>query len=123
MRAGFNIGGMEFSFGIQAATFVNGNLQASYSFTSDDLAPVTTGSGIDVSGAVPQQIVQVGDGNTAPASFDFNGPITVIQNTVSGAFIQHVAAITIDVNGFNSTVAKSLPNGFNPATLSLGFGN
>lgn len=123
MRAGFNIGGMEFSFGIQAATFVNGALQASYAFTSDDLAPLTSGSGIDVSGAAPQQVIQVGDGNTAPANFNFNGPITVIQNTTSGAFIQHVASISIDVTGFNSSVARSLPGSFNPALLSLGFSN
>jgi hypothetical protein len=91
MRGGFSFGAVDINFGLYTATAINGAVTQSFSFASNS----ATADAI----AHLQQVVQSGPNNTAPGAFNFQGALSLIQNTLSNTVIQHITALSLDVAG------------------------
>jgi hypothetical protein len=91
LRGGFSFGAVDINFGLYTATAINGAVTQSFSFASNS----ATADAI----AHLQQVVQSGPNNTAPGAFNFQGALSLIQNTLSNTVIQHLTALSLDVAG------------------------
>lgn len=99
MRGGFHYMDTDVNFGLYTATAINGtvvheNFVSTYGANPGDVAHHL------------QQIVQNGPNNSAPSSdpngsppFHFEGPLSLVQNTLSNTVIQHLTALSVDVTG------------------------
>ena len=114
IRGGFELDGtgLKFSFGIERAVFVNGELIASTTLNLRDLQ-VTAGVG-GAASAVPSGaagalgIVQNGAGNSVATSITPNMVGTVIQNSLDNQKIQNVTTINASVNSLQAVRAMSV---------------
>lgn len=103
---------LKFSFGIERAVFINGELVATTVLNLRDLqwtsgvgpAPEAATSGI--AGAVG--IIQNGGGNAVPAQIGANLAGTVIQNTLDNQAIQTVTTVNAAVNSAQILRAMSV---------------
>lgn len=114
IRGGFELDGtgLKFSFGIERAVFINGELIASTTLNLRDLQ-VTAGVGGTAS-AVPSGasgalgIVQNGAGNSVATTITPNMVGTVIQNSLDNQKIQNVTTINASVNSLQAVRAISV---------------
>lgn len=93
---------LQFSFGIERAVYVNGQLVASTVLTLKDLQVVAGGSamagsvsGIDTAGLM---VVQNGAGNGFQIQANGNALGTVVQNSLNNQKIQSITTISATVN-------------------------
>ena len=99
VRGGFSGNGLNISFGIERAVYVNGALVTTTSLNFGDLGQITAGRGATSLDAGTIQLIQNGVGNSvatgsiSPASIG-----TVIQNTLDGQKIQNMTVINATVN-------------------------
>lgn len=99
VRGGFSGNGLNISFGIERAVYVNGALVTTTSLNFGDLGQITAGRGATSLEAGTIQLIQNGVGNSvatgsiSPASIG-----TVIQNTLDGQKIQNMTVINATVN-------------------------
>ncbi|NUZ05751.1 hypothetical protein [Piscinibacter koreensis] len=103
VRGGFQTpGGLQVSFGIERAVYINDKLVTTTSLNVSDLGKVAGGAaaaGAVTSGTGNLALVQTGNGNTV-----INGPLsgnalgTIVQNTLDNQKIQSVTSINATVN-------------------------
>jgi hypothetical protein len=97
VRGGFSgDNGLQISFGIERAVYINGTLTTTTSLNITNLGKVTAGSGqaVNVPGL---PAIQIGAGNTFSASSP-TSVTSVIQNTLDGQKIQNLTVINATVN-------------------------
>ncbi|RDS85079.1 hypothetical protein DWU98_03850 [Dyella monticola] len=86
VRGGFDLGnGLQVSFGIQRAVYVDGNLVAYVNVTIPDLAHITAQQATSLAEALGTVDVQVGKGNTYAPSSVTSFVNSTVQSAVSGA--------------------------------------
>jgi hypothetical protein len=100
IRGGFDIGGgLLGSFGIDRATYINGQLVAHSQVTIPDIAHITTQQAAALAVAMQTNVIRNGPGNVADlASFSSAPGSTVIQNSLDGQNIQNRTTINATVN-------------------------
>lgn len=114
IRGGFELAdtNLKFSFGIERAVFVNGELVASTVLNVKDLQLAVGGgtSQVTMSSSVPGAIgvVQNGTGNGIAAQFTSNQAGTVIQNALNDQKIQNITTINATVNSAQMMRAMSV---------------
>ena len=138
VRGGFDLGnGLQVSFGIQRAVYVDGNLVAYINVTIPDLAHITAQQATSLAEALGTVDVQVGKGNTyAPSSVTsfanstvqsavnsaLNGvssagamspstqanAATVIQNTVNNQVISSLTTLNVAISALNAMRSQAL---------------
>lgn len=127
VRGGFDLGdGLQASFGIQRAVYVDGNLVTYLNVTIPDLAHITTQQAVSLAAALGTVNVQVGSGNTVNTSSSTAGaatrtaavvpPVTqantpsnpVVTSTVIPASIAQANAATTIQNTVDNQVIRSL---------------
>ena len=100
IRGGFIGDGLNISFGIERAVYINGSLVTTTSLNLSDLGRLTAGRGttsLDSSGTLA--LIQSGAGNTMTSgAFSSTSIGTVVQNTLNGQKIQSVTVINATVN-------------------------
>jgi hypothetical protein len=99
IRGGFEIGsGLEVSFGIEQATYINGVLQATTALIVPGLDPAL------VQARLPAILIQNGTGNGVSMSgMDGlpSGVLTLIQNTLDQQVIQNLTVIDATVTSLS----------------------
>lgn len=86
VRGGFDLGeGLQASFGIQRAVYVDGNLVTYLNVTIPDLAHITAQQATSLAAALGTVNVQVGSGNTFHTSSSATGAASHVGATVSPA--------------------------------------
>jgi hypothetical protein len=103
MRGGYSVNGLNISFGIERAVYVNGALVASTSLNVSNLQRVASGgAGIAINSSAMLGLVQTGVGNSlaagAPSAASF---AAVVQNTLDGQKIQVSTVINANVSGLS----------------------
>ncbi|WP_114238301.1 hypothetical protein [Dyella sp. C9] len=101
MRGGYDVGeGLEVSFGIDRAVYVNGNLVTSTSFNIPDVAHITAAQAAAMEAALNSvTVVQIGPNNSFnPASLSHTQLGTVIQNSLNNQNIQTITTLNTSVN-------------------------
>jgi len=84
VRGGFDLGeGLQASFGIQRAVYVDGNLVTYLNVTIPDLAHITAQQATSLAAALGTVNVQVGSGNTFDPSSSATGAASHVGATVS----------------------------------------
>ena len=107
VRGGFSGNGVNISFGIERAVYVNGALVATTSLNVSDLGKITAGRGTTSFDAGTIALVQSGAGNlVTPGAISSAAIGTVVQNTLDGQKIQNVTVINATVNSLS--VLRSL---------------
>lgn len=92
-------GGLIGSFGIDRATFINGQLVAHTSVFIPDIAHVTPQQATALASVTRASLIQNGPGNVADASAFNNAPgALVIQNSLDNQNIQSITNIHATVN-------------------------
>jgi hypothetical protein len=115
IRGGFELdgSGLKFSFGIERAVYINGELITSTSLNLRDLkqlagagsAPVTLPQGA----AGSLGIIQNGSGNNVSTTINPNSVAgTIIQNTLNNQKIQNVTTINASVNSLQTMRTMSV---------------
>ena len=100
VRGGFSPGdGLNISFGIERAVYVNGALVTSTTLNVTDLGQVSAGRTLATLASGTFALVQNGIGNSvATGSISPSTVGTVIQNTLNGQKIQNMTVINATVN-------------------------
>ena len=100
IRGGFDLGnGLEASFGIERAVYVDGNLVTYTSVNIPDIAHITTQQAMALASTLGTVNVQVGPGNTFnPSSMGQTSAATVIQNTLNNQTIRSLTTLNVTVN-------------------------
>ncbi len=112
VRGGFDAGnGLQISFGIERAVYVNGSLVTTTNLSVSDLGRVVAGQGgvsAAAAGSSNLSLLQNGAGNTL-----ITGPVsaatlgTVVQNTLNNQKIQSVTTINATVNSLQMLKAQN----------------
>jgi hypothetical protein len=127
VRGGFDLGdGLQASFGIQRAVYVDGSLVTYLNVTIPDLAHITTQQAVSLAAALGTVNVQVGSGNTIDTSSSTTGAASraaavvpavtqtntpnnpVVISTVIPASIAQANAATTIQNTVDNQVIRSL---------------
>lgn len=99
VRGGFVGDGLNISFGIERAVYVNGVLVTSTSLNMSDLGRMTAGRGTTSFDAGTIALVQSGAGNLVTTGTMSSATMgTIVQNTLDGQKIQSVTVINASVN-------------------------
>jgi len=103
VRGGFSPGdGLNISFGIERAVYVNGALVTSTTLNVTDLGQVSAGRTLATLASGTFALVQNGIGNSvATGSISPSTVGTVIQNTLNGQKIQNMTVINATVNSLS----------------------
>ena len=120
MRGGFDMGnGLQASFGINRAVYVNGNLVTQTSFNIPDIAHITTTQAAAMQAALNSiSITQIGPNNTFdPSSLGGVSAGTVIQNTLDNQKIQTITTLNTSVNSLNAFRAANFQDALQQAQL------
>lgn len=124
MRGGFETasGGLplSFSFGIERASFVNGQLVATSTLVIPSLSELNGGT-VRAAGMDPVTVIQNGAGNTfaLPGIRDLPSQfMTLIQNTLDNQTISNVTVINASVTSSNFLRSLALQNSLNRVTFS-----
>lgn len=124
IRGGFELSdsNLKFSFGIERAVFINGQLAASTVLNLRDLqwtvgagrAPEVLTNGVP--GAL--SVIQNGAGNVVPAQLGGDLAGTVVQNTLNNQNIQTVTTINAAVNSAQLVRSMSLQSAINNGVVN-----
>lgn len=101
MRGGFNLpSGLNLSFGIERAVYVNGALVANASLNIADIGSMTQDEADALQAIAKPLVVQIGPGNTFdPSSMAGSGVGgLVIQNSLDGQDIRAITTVTAGVD-------------------------
>jgi hypothetical protein len=104
VRGGFDLGnGLEASFGIERAVYVDGELVSYTSINIPDIAHITTQQAVALASALGTVNVQIGPGNAFnPSSMGQAVGTTVIQNTLNNQTIRNLTTLNVAVNTLNA---------------------
>lgn len=123
MRGGFETSGgglpLSFSFGIERASFVNGQLVATSTLFIPSLPAAMSGGGVVVTGFDPITIIQNGTGNSfvLPSVRDTQ-VLTVIQNTLDNQVVSNTTVINASITSSDYLRSLSIQNSLNRMTFS-----
>jgi hypothetical protein len=103
VRGGFDLGGgMEVSFGIERAVYIDGNLVTYTNVNIPDVARMTTAQAMSLASALSTINVVNGPGNTFnSSSLGSTTGGTVIQNTLNNQTIRSFTTLNVSVNTLN----------------------
>jgi hypothetical protein len=123
MRGGFDFpSGLQVSFGISRAAYVNGNLVATTNFYIPDIANMTAQQAEMLANANAGSLIQNGAGNVVQAGALPALTGALIQNTLNNQSIQALSTLNISVNTLsafkNSNILSTLTGAL--ATSVLG---
>lgn len=111
VRGGFDAGGgLLASFGIERATYVNGQLVAYSQVSVPDVAHITAGQAQALAqAALTVNVIQNGAGNVIePRAFAPGSAATFIQNSLDNQNIQNLTTINATVNTLGALRANHL---------------
>jgi hypothetical protein len=124
MRGGFETdSGLQISFGIQRAIYVNGNLVTSNSVNIPDIGQMNAAQASALAAvANTVNVVQIGPNNSFdPASLTHATAATVVQNSLSNQNIQTLTTLSTAVNTLDAFKNMNLQNTLQSAlTGSIG---
>jgi hypothetical protein len=99
VRGGFITDGLNISFGIERAIYINGALVTTTSLNLSDLGRISAGRGTTAFDTGTIALIQSGAGNTVSSgAFSAASVGNVIQNALDGQKIQNVTVINATVN-------------------------
>ena len=99
VRGGFEGGGLNISFGIERAVYVNGALVTTTTLNVSELGKLTAGRGPVAIDAGTIALIQNGMGNSVSAStLTSTSAGTIVQNTLDGQKIQNITVINATAN-------------------------
>ncbi|HWH84762.1 MAG TPA: hypothetical protein VNU71_21250 [Burkholderiaceae bacterium] len=99
VRGGFTVDGLNITFGIERAVYVNGVLVTTTSLNLSDLGRLTAGRGTVSFDVGSLGVVQSGAGNLVASTIVTAGNAgTIVQNTLDGQKIQNVTVINATAN-------------------------
>jgi hypothetical protein len=113
MRGGFETdSGLQISFGIQRAIYVNGSLVTSMSVNIPDIGQMNAAQATALAAvANTVNLVQIGPGNSFdPASLTHATGATVVQNSLSNLNIQTLTTLSTAVNTLDAFKNMNLQN-------------
>jgi hypothetical protein len=113
MRGGFETdSGLQISFGIQRAIYVNGNLVTSTSVNIPDIGQMNAAQATALAAvANTVNLVQIGPGNSFdPTSLTHTTAATVVQNSLSNQNIQSLTTLSTAVNTLDAFKNMNLQN-------------
>ncbi|MBB6186909.1 hypothetical protein [Rhodanobacter sp. MP7CTX1] len=113
MRGGFQTDtGLQISFGIQRAIYVNGNLVTSNSVNIPDIGQMNAAQASALAAvANTVNVVQIGPNNSFdPASLTHATAATVVQNSLSNQNIQSLTTLSTAVNTLDAFKNMNLQN-------------
>ena len=111
VRGGFDLGdGLQVSFGIERAVYINGELVTYSSVNIPDVAHITTQQAMTLASALSTvNIVQDGPGNTFdPSPTGQTAAATVIQNTLNNQTIRNLTTLNVAVNTLDAFRGQGL---------------
>ena len=118
VRGGFSVDGLNISFGIERAVYVNGSLVTSTSMNVTELGQVAAGRGVTTLDPGTIALIQNGSGNSvATGSISPTTIGTVIQNTLDGQKIQNVTVINATANSLGVFRNLSLQSSLRGAVI------
>ena len=119
VRGGFDLGnGLQASFGIERAVYVNGVLVSYTSVNIPDIAHITTQQAVALASALGTVNVQIGPGNTFdPSSMGKVTGTTVIQNTLNNQNISNLTTLNVGVNTLNAFRDEGLQQALQNASI------
>jgi hypothetical protein len=124
MRGGFETdSGLQISFGIQRAIYVNGNLVTSNSVNIPDVGQMTAAQATALAAvANAVNVVQLGPGNSFdPTALTHATAATVVQNSLNNQNIQTLTTLSTAVNTLDAFKNMNLQNTLQSAlTGSIG---
>ena len=121
MRGGFDAGsGLQISFGIDRAVYVNGNLVTSTSVYIPDVAQMSVAQASALAAVTNTvNVIQNGPGNTFnPAPLTQGTAATVIQNSLSNQNIQALTTVSAAVNTLDAYKTMNLQSTLQSALIS-----
>jgi hypothetical protein len=118
VRGGFLVDGLNISFGIERAVYVNGSLVTSTSFNVSDLGRISGGRGTPTFDANTIALIQNGAGNTVTTGQIPSGAVgTIVQNTLDGQKIQNVTVINATTNSLGVLRGLNLQSSLRSAVI------
>jgi hypothetical protein len=121
MRGGFDTGsGLQISFGIDRAVYVNGNLVTSTSVNIPDVGQMTAAQASALAAVTNTvNVIQNGPGNTfSPSSLTQATAATVIQNSLNNQNIQALTTLNASVNTLDAFKTMNLQSTLQSALIS-----
>lgn len=118
VRGGFVTDGLNISFGIERAVYVNGALVTSTTLNVNDLGRLTAGQGTAAFDAATLALIQSGAGNLVTSrAFSGTSLGSVVQNTLDGQQIQNVTVINATVNSLGVLRGLNLQSSLRGAVI------
>ena len=118
VRGGFSINGLNISFGLERAVYVNGALVTTTSLNVSDLGRITAGRGTGAFDAGTIGLIQSGAGNVVSPTMISAGSVgTVVQNTLDGQKIQNITVINATSNGLGVLKGLNLHSSLRGAVI------
>ena len=118
VRGGFFTEGLNISFGIERAVYINGTLVTTTSLNVSDLGRITAGRGMTTFDSGTLALIQSGAGNIVSAGAFSSAAIgTVVQNTLDGQKIQNVTVINATVNSLGVLRGLNLQSSLRGAVI------
>jgi hypothetical protein len=119
VRGGFVTPGLNISFGIERAVYINGALVTTTSLNISDLGRITSSNGTKLTEPGSLALIQSGAGNSVAggafssssgAGLNANTIGTVVQNTLDGQKIQNITVINATANSLGVLRDLNLQN-------------
>ncbi len=118
VRGGFVSNGLNLSFGVERAVYMNGALVVTTSLNVSDLGKVTAGAASKAVDAGALALIQSGSGNTFnPGTTSTTSYGTVVQNTLDGQKIQNLTVINATANSLNVLRGLNLQSSLRGAVI------
>jgi hypothetical protein len=118
VRGGFVTQGLNVSFGIERAVYVNGTLVTSTRLSVSEPGLVGSGHGAAPLDAATLAVVQNGSGNVvATGTLSASGIGTVVQNTLDGQNIRNLTVINATVNSLGVLRGLNLQSSLRGAVI------
>ena len=118
VRGGFVADGLNVSFGIERAVYVNGILVTTTSLNVSDLGRVTGGRANTAIDTASLGLIQSGAGNSVvPGVVSSSAIGTVVQNTLDGQKIQNVTVVNATVNSLGLLKGINLQSSLRGAVI------
>lgn len=118
VRGGYAGEGLNISFGIERAVYINGSLATTTSVNVTDLGQLTAGRGTAVLDTGTIALIQSGAGNSvAGASISASSMGTIVQNTLDGQKIQSVTVINATANSLGVFRTMNLQSSLRGAVI------
>jgi hypothetical protein len=119
VRGGFDLGGgLQASFGIERAVYVDGELVSFNSVNIPDVAHITTQQAAALASALGTVNVQIGPGNSfTPSAMTQTSGATVIQNTLNNQVIRNLTTLNVAVNTLNAFRDEGLQQALQNASV------